>query len=56
MAGYVVQAISGRGGVDLRVGASARSATVAGLVNGRAYRVYVTAYNSTWYGNRAIGA
>lgn len=55
VAGYVVQAVSAGGEVELWVGASARSATVNGLVNGRAYRVYVTAYNATWYGNPAIG-
>ena len=55
VAGYVVQVVSASDEAELWLGASARSATVTGLVNGRAYRVYVTAYNSDWYGNPAIG-
>ena len=55
VAGYVVQLVSTSDEAELWLGASARSATVTGLVNGRAYRVYVTAYNSDWYGNPAIG-
>jgi hypothetical protein len=53
--GYVVQVVSSGSEAELWLGASARSATVGNLVNGTAYRVYVTAYNSTWFGNPAIG-
>jgi subtilisin family serine protease len=55
VAGYVVQVVSASSEAELWLGASARSATVGNLVNGTAYRVYVTAYNSTWFGNPAIG-